>query len=182
MDRKDFYIKNVEKDTNDYKFFEKLCDRAKQILINGLNYESGFYYFYIWDVDEELVNMSPIEQIFCIAYRIYDLLELEKDFKLSFAEQIFIKAKDKTYRCDFLVETIIEGNEEKHLNKPLIIELDGYDYHSSKKQISYDYERENELKLCGYDVMRFTGSQVYNHPMKCVDKLYEYCKKAEKED
>lgn len=182
MDYKEAYIKSVEKNTNDYKIFEKLCDRAKQIIINGLNCGGGFYYFYIWDIDEELLNMSPIEQIFCVAYRIYDLGAFNKDFKLSFAEQVFIKSKNKKYRCDFLVETITEGNEEKCLKKPLIIELDGYDYHSSKQQISYDYERENELKLCGYDVMRFTGSQVYNHPMRCIEKVYEYCKKAETQE
>lgn len=180
MDYKKICIKKLEENTETYKIFDKLCDRAKQIILNGLNCRGGFYYFYVFEVDEELINLSPIEQIFCVSYRLYELVEFENNFKLVFSKQEFIKTDKKTYRCDFLVETVIVGNEEIKLKKPLIIELDGYDYHSTKKQVSYDYERENELKLFGYDVMRFTGSQVYKNPFKCVDNVYEYCKNAEK--
>ena len=56
----------------------------------------------------------------------------------------------------------------------LIIECDGFDYHSNKKQMTYDYKRENNLKLNGYDIIRFTGSQIYNDPMDCVKKIMKY--------
>lgn len=182
MGFKQTYINKLEENNEDYKLFGNLCDRAKQIIINALKQDGGLYYLYVWGLDEELLTMSPIEQIFYIAYGLYDLGGFENEFKIFATPQSYIKTKDKTYRADFLVETIIDGNEEKYLKKPLIIELDGYDYHSSKQQISYDYERENKLKICGYDVMRFTGSQVYNHPMRCIEKVYEYCKKAETQE
>ena len=44
--------------------------------------------------------------------------------------------------------------------------------------MNYDYERENELKLAGYDIMRFTGSQVYNNPLECIEKIHKYCKQS----
>lgn len=40
--------------------------------------------------------------------------------------------------------------------------------------MNYDYERETALKLAGYDVLRFTGSQVFNTPFACVEKTYKY--------
>ena len=55
-----------------------------------------------------------------------------------------------------------------------MIECDGFEYHSSKQQVNYDYERENDLKLNNYNVMRFTGSQIINEPFKCVKTVYEY--------
>lgn len=182
MAHKEYYIERAERKGNDLEKFNKLCDRAKEIILNASNMDCGYYYFYIWGIDDELTSLSPIEQIFYISNGLYELGNIEKDFRIDISPQNYIQTKNKTYRCDFLIETVIQGNEEKFLKKPLIIELDGYDYHSSKKQISYDYERENQLKLCGYDVMRFTGSQVYNHPMRCIEKVYEYCKKAETQE
>lgn len=66
-----------------------------------------------------------------------------------------------------------DGNEKK-LKKPLVIETDGKNWHSSKKQMNHDYKRENDLKLAGYDVMRFTGSQVYNKPFDCIYAVMDY--------
>lgn len=182
MTRKELYIARTEQKSQELERFNKLCDRSKEIILNALNFDCCCCYFYTWEIDEDLISSSPIEQIFYISCGLYELGNIENDFRLDIGRQRYIQAKNKTYRCDFIIETVVQGNEEKFLKKPLIIELDGYDYHSSKKQISYDYERENQLKLCGYDVMRFTGSQVYNHPMRCIEKVYEYCKKAEFEE
>lgn len=34
-----------------------------------------------------------------------------------------------------------------------------------------DYEREQDLQTAGYKVIRFMGSQVYNKPYSCIEKL-----------
>lgn len=47
-------------------------------------------------------------------------------------------------------------------------------YHSNKEQMNYDYEREQDLQLAGYKIMRFTGSQIFNNPCECVMKVYKY--------
>ena len=94
-------------------------------------------------------------------------------------EQHLIQYKDKKYIADFAIDfnLIDEDDEEYLLDKTYlrkhkyVIELDGHDYHKTKQQMSADYERENNLKELGYSVIRFTGSQVYNNPLSCVDKM-----------
>ena len=46
--------------------------------------------------------------------------------------------------------------------------------------MNYDYKRENDLKLAGYDIVRYTGSQIYNDVYSCLDKVCELIKKANK--
>ena len=54
----------------------------------------------------------------------------------------------------------------------LIVEVDGHDYHDrTKEQASYDRKRDRELTLEGYRVVRFTGSDVFNHPAECAEDI-----------
>lgn len=181
MDYKEIYIKNVEKKSIYLPIWEKLCERAKEIIFNGLRYDKGYLYFFTIGLDDCLIDMTPIEQIFYVSNGVYEL-GIENNFSLCLDPQKYINIKNKNYRCDFLIEYCCFDSFDHKLKKPIVIEVDGYDYHSSKKQMDYDYNRENELKLSGYDVIRFTGSQIFNHPLKCMEKVYEYCKKAEFEE
>jgi very-short-patch-repair endonuclease len=61
------------------------------------------------------------------------------------------------YRVDFLVR-----------HKKVIIELYGYQWHSTKEKLTQDAERERALQQQGYHVVRFTGSEVHKNPQKCV--------------
>jgi hypothetical protein len=67
---------------------------------------------------------------------------------------------DKKHRVDFLVPS-----------KKVIIELYGYKYHSTKDKITKDAGRERFLQGQGYRVIRFTGTEVYKDPQKCVDEV-----------
>jgi hypothetical protein len=54
----------------------------------------------------------------------------------------------------------------------LIVEVDGHDFHDrTKHQASYDRKRDRDLTLTGYRVIRFTGSDVYNNPLQCVEDI-----------
>ena len=46
----------------------------------------------------------------------------------------------------------------------LIVELDGYEYHSTRWSFEADHERDLALTAAGFVVMRFTRDQVVNHP------------------
>lgn len=48
------------------------------------------------------------------------------------------------------------------------IELDGHDYHSSQEQINYDTARDRALLRTGWQVVRFTGSQINRDCEGCV--------------
>jgi very-short-patch-repair endonuclease len=64
---------------------------------------------------------------------------------------------DRKYRVDFLVP-----------NQKVVIELYGYKYHNSKQKLTKDAERERYLQRNGYQVVRFTGSEVHKDVDRCV--------------
>ena len=57
----------------------------------------------------------------------------------------------------------------------LVIECDGHEFHKlTKEQVKHDNERDFNLKDCGYDVIHFSGSQIYENPWKCADEVCRY--------
>lgn len=49
------------------------------------------------------------------------------------------------------------------------IELDGHDFHErTKEQAQHDKSRDRKLQAAGWRVLRFTGSEVWKDPAKCV--------------
>lgn len=149
--------------------FDKLCTTSKKILyIEKIQGNKMLLDNYIHVL---LTYLSPIEQIFFLSWLIYK-------YQSKFLEyvQFFISPQQKivissnTYKADFCIEKFrIKGyKNEIMLENPVIIECDGYDSHSSKEQRNYDTSRENDLKMAGYSVIRFTGTQIYTDPYKCV--------------
>lgn len=53
----------------------------------------------------------------------------------------------------------------------LAIECDGHAYHSTRDQRGRDADRDRELTLQGWSVIRFTGSQIHENPEKCADDV-----------
>lgn len=158
--------------------FDKLCYRAKELVFETLS-KNHISFYYVCEVPIETTSLSPIEQIFVVAHEILSYYNSGIMFTLE--PQVLV-GKDKKYRADFLVEFYYKDGIEFVLDKPLIVELDGFDHHSNKKQMNYDYKRENELKSEGYDIIRFTGSQVYNEPLKCVETIYNIISKSKNEN
>lgn len=66
------------------------------------------------------------------------------------------------YIVDFLLDTY------DPIMPKYIIEIDGHEYHKTKQQRHNDYERERFLQQKGYRIIRFTGSEVFVNPRKCV--------------
>lgn len=174
--------------------FLKFCDKVKGLIFSYLNQE--------YEVEQLLstidnygvlqYNLSPIEQIFYIAFYLYCLrfykLNDVRDFSMEFGipvhsmfmEEITpqkrVVCSNKKYVVDFVID-FSRTNLKGELIYPKLgklkyaIELDGFDYHSKKDQMNNDYARENDLKLAGYNVIRFTGSQIFNNPYTCVDTV-----------
>lgn len=122
---------------------------------------------------------SPIEQIFKTAFDLYiELLEKESIFLFS---QMPIKINKKKYIADFYFEKD-EYVNKFDTNKKIVIECDGHEfYQKTKEQVKRDNEREYNLKMAGYEVIRFSGSQIYNEPFKCAEDTYNYIMKSIKE-
>lgn len=70
------------------------------------------------------------------------------------------KTKHSRYRVDFLLK-----------DARLIIELDGYAYHSTPEQLEKDAIRQRYLSRAGYTVIRFTGREVNRNPSACIEEV-----------
>ena len=104
------------------------------------------------------------------------------------------QAKLGEYRVDFLLtfqEPLPDFNHKvrlkdgteipsvKDVTVHLIVECDGHDYHDrSKEQASRDRERDRELKKLGYEVFRYTGSDIWKNPLACAMEVVEVLTKS----
>jgi very-short-patch-repair endonuclease len=54
----------------------------------------------------------------------------------------------------------------------VVVECDGHQFHeSTKEQAKRDRSRDRELQALGYYIFRFTGSEIYNEPIKCAEEV-----------
>ena len=124
-------------------------------------------------LEESLIDCeSPIEQLLSLALEelniksIYkfnpyiDVIEIEK--------QKEIICEDKKYRVDFLIPVIYKNQE----NKSFVIECDGHEFHQkTKEQVERDNTRMRNLQKSGYEVIRFSGTEIWHRPYKCANEV-----------
>lgn len=122
---------------------------------------------------------SPIEVIFAYYYdRWYSNKFHSKDLVFELIPQEIITTDNsKTYRVDFLLECYLYKEKDEYYSS-LIVECDGHQFHEkTKEQVRKRNERDFNLKLSGYDIIHFSGSEIYNEPEKCVNNVIEYLEK-----
>lgn len=117
---------------------------------------------------------SPIEQLFALG-----LVSLPSDGEYSWvwSAQETLSAGNKDYRVDFLIEMYDVIFDPKaptptpicDWTTQLVVECDGWDYHSSKEQVDYDNKRDQDI-LCRYatPTIRFSGSEIAKSPTLCA--------------
>ena len=179
------YLTEIESNPNKSdNFFSELCDRARQTFVAGLAYLMPFETMFTL---LEAGDLSPIEQSFLAAYIITastlsGMVSWEERFGgkkhkcplcaelLNINPQFDVEIDGKTYIIDFLIcfAPMLDTNGVSYA-----IELDGYEWHSSKLQVNKDYERERALQKAGYKVIRFTGSQIHKDPFSCAKEVIE---------
>lgn len=54
------------------------------------------------------------------------------------------------------------------------IELDGYEYHSSKEAFTKDRKRQREIEAAGWRVIRFSGTEVYRNARGCAEEALAF--------
>lgn len=173
--------KNIYKAYEDTELYLELFleapKKVQQLLMMPLTIEA--FYPDFWN-DESI--KSPIEQIFITAFNLYCKEKLGKEIYL-FAQKEVICDKKKYYldfefEADDYLSYLTFGNKIKNYNFKLAIECDGYEFHQkTKEQVQKDNEREYNLKMAGYEVLRFSGTQIYNNPLKCAEDTYNYIMK-----
>ena len=112
---------------------------------------------------------SPIEKILLYGLMEYsDYLWIGYEYK----PQQVIRVNGKRYIADILFDM-----DFYCVDKPykLVIECDGHDYHeTTKEQVEKRNVRDMELKKAGYDVLHYSGSQIFKNPYKCAKEITEY--------
>jgi hypothetical protein len=92
---------------------------------------------------------SPIEEIFYYEwYRQTNIILLYQ-----------YEVLDKKYKLDFA-----------HRPSKTAIELDGYEWHSSREQFTKDRQRQREIERLGWGFIRFSGSEINTDVGKCVSE------------
>ena len=165
--------------------FKKLPDKAQQIFMAILSKGCA--------LDEDALSTlgcmvyvgafpyerceSPIEVIFELCYE-YCIMRLGIDYfsKFTLCEQEEIEANGKKYRADFVIDTCALADDGWDV-KPIkiVFECDGHNFHEkTKEQVARDNARDLDLKMAGYEVVHFSGSEIYNHPIECARKAIEF--------
>lgn len=163
----------------EFEIFESLCDNAKMILFEFIARPRNNF-LYTLGLDD-FKGLSPIEQIFNSVLSIYLYDSNSSGFYFNICPQYKINIKNKNYVADFFCSTFIYKNKEYCLDRNIVIECDGYDSHHTKEQRNRDVHRENELKLNGYSVIRFTGTQIFKEPFECFEKAIDFIIEQNKE-
>lgn len=98
---------------------------------------------------------SPIEEAMCDALR--------RAGTAPFAA--FNQHQEGAYRLDF---ALIHPDGIRKIN----VEVDGHDFHEkTKEQARSDKARDRALTLCGWRILRFTGSEVHRDVGACVAQV-----------
>jgi very-short-patch-repair endonuclease len=110
---------------------------------------------------------SPIEALLYAGWELMlPKLMLVPEAKVKLEQQVSMGS----YRADFLLRiNDLEGNTKK-----LVVEVDGHDFHEkTKQQAAHDKARDRWMTANGYQLMRFTGSEVWANPLACAKEIGE---------
>lgn len=132
--------------------------------MSGDKSEKGFIEFL--DTSLQNGNLTMAENQVSNRYMLMHNLGVFDAFHLT--PQAGIKVDGKAIRADMLIW--IPNNEQFKL----VVECDGFEFHSSKESFIADRKRERILKANGYNVLRYAGSEIYNNPVGVASDLFEY--------
>ncbi len=147
-----------------------------QTVLQGFECDSNLHTFlevFISNVDK---CESPIEKMLLAA-----LIIKSASFK-SYYFDIWCQYSElnikENYRCDFrIIADDMSGLNSKSQSKTaeILVECDGHEFHEkTKAQVEYRNNRDLALKKAGYDILHFSGSQIYKNPLKCADEILDY--------
>lgn len=102
-------------------------------------------------------------------YAMWDLIDPDNSVFLA-PQAILPNPMLKRMRFDYFTWKF---NDAKN-RLPLIIECDGYEYH--KDSFIKDRKRDRAIRGCNIEVMRFSGSEIYQDPVRVSLEILDYWK------
>lgn len=164
MNKKDKFVKITESMyENDIDISKHLCERVSTFL-TGNKVDNDIM------LDESLLDCeSPIEQMLALGFANIGL-ELTNLFNpfvdiITIEKQKEIICGKSKYRVDFFIPVHYSNREPIGF----IVECDGHEFHQkTKEQVERDNARMRDLQKAGYEVIRFSGTEIWNRPIKCA--------------
>lgn len=122
--------------------------------------------------DKILPNIEPYQPgIYISGLQITSILMNAPDISgsnIRLLPQYKIKSSSgHFYRVDFLLLFLANDNQiwtsTERVLKKIVIECDGHEWHSTRKQKDEDNKRDRDLSSLGYQVLRYSGSEIFNN-------------------
>ncbi len=140
-------------------------------------------------IEELLKCESPIERLLLlslfenIAPSLYLLCNREPFHEFSFdikQQAVIPMGGVNKYRCDFLLSVSFfdSRSDVKITQIDCVIECDGHDFHEkTKEQVAKEKKRDRDLISMGYDVIHFSGSEIWNDADSCSVYVCDFIEK-----
>lgn len=142
--------------------FEQLPENVRSLVL-------GEVFGFCRDLEQPIsLCESPIEQIFYV-YLNRELEEsnIRNGRKKFIFQQLTFEVCGIICRPDFVIGDIYDDYH-------LFIECDGHNFHEkTKEQAAKDKSRDRAFAKAGYHIIRFTGSEIYNDPLRCAREAIE---------
>ena len=123
-------------------------------------------------LDEQMQagRMDPTERHYLSKHlTYYHYLSLSNRFHLTLqAGMPDIKVYGKGIRADMLIWV---PNEDR---LGIVVECDGFEHHSDKDAFVADRRRDRALRAAGYEVLRYSGSEIHKDPIAASSDLFDY--------
>lgn len=165
---KDWY--EIWKNKNIYDY---LVDEVKTNLIaNECEYS-------ILTLQELWKCESPIEQLLFLELcklTYIDSKPINPYVDISTIEiQKEIECDKEKYRVDFFIPVQYKNPKTNNAERKFfIVECDGHEFHEkTKQQVIRDNKRTRKLQEYGYEVVRYSGSEIYHMSYKCALNLLD---------
>jgi very-short-patch-repair endonuclease len=161
--------------------FEEIKNQSNQLIkaLTNLDDDIKDHLFGMWQRDILITAHkiksceSPIEQLFAI-YFLYAIKEtgFADSNMVIFEPQYEIHVNGRNFRVDFMIRAQIKAEWVS-----LVVECDGFEFHETKTQATKDKQRERLLRAAGYELIRFSGSEIWGNPYEVVLETIEFMKR-----
>lgn len=133
-------------------------------------------YCYKWAI---LNCESPVEQLLAIELERINIIDTI--FYNPFVDVVAvdpqkdIECNGKTYRVDFFIPVVYKNqgagkNENEY--KMFVVECDGHEFHQkTKEQVERDNQRMRDLQMAGYEIIRFSGTELWHKSYHCAQEV-----------
>jgi very-short-patch-repair endonuclease len=140
------------------------------------------------DIGSSVSYDSPIEEALAVGLQIQCVLRSrEVTFQPKFREPLSaLAAEVKRSKYDWAViwpQVLVDNYRVDFVAAHrsgldgvgfVAVECDGHQFHErNKKQATRDKARDRDLQSCGFRVLRFTGTEIWNDPVACAGEVVD---------